>query len=825
MAWRQPGAGAEGRVISEPERYRLLLWLARGALFWERLWRRLWPAALVAGGFLAVALLDLLPHLPGWLHALILVAVAVALGLALMRAAGAVRKVREADARHRLEEDSGLRHRPLTALQDQLAGGADDAMAVSLWQAHLRRMAQAAKRLRVCSPAPGVARLDTYALRVAVLLVLVVGLVAGRGDAAERLGRALVPQFGNGLNGPLSLEMWITPPAYTGRPPVFLERTSPGPVEVPAGSALLAQVGGTAAPPRLMVGSRAVPFTAIGAEDAGGHRVETVIEDGERLAVELDSRVLAAWVLRVVPDAPPQAAFAAPPARIGGARLRLEFEASDDYGLSELDAVIRRPDGRPVPGGDSEIRLSLPLLGQGPKEVRASSVHNLTAHPWAGLPVRLYLEAVDGRGQTGESGVVDMVLPERIFNHPVARAIIEQRKRLSDPTGQVRAEVITALNAIAARPQHFFNDTVVYLALSVAQARLAHDDSDEAAASVQKLLWDTALRIEDGDLSIAERELREIQERLMEALRGDATSEDIERLMDELQRAMDKYLASLAERLKNLGATERPPDLGLRYMGSDELQRLIQEARELARTGAKEAAQRLLAELQQLLDSIRAGLESGGRAADAAKARRLMDGLRNVTKEQQDLLDRTYRRLRERPGAMTRPGQPRGPGGKQPGAGKDAAEQEALRRRLGDLMLRLDEFLGGIPQPLGKAERAMRDAADALAVGRPGDAVPAQSEALEQLRRATESAGEQMARRLGGLSLGAGRPTGGKGRDPFGRRPGGAFGAAIDGDVEIPDQGEMRRAREILDELRRRAGDRDRPTLERHYIDRLLRQF
>lgn len=320
----------------------------------------------------------------------------------------------------------------------------------------------------------------------------------------------------------------------------------------------------------------------------------------------------------------------------------------------------------------------------------------------------------------------------------------------------------------------------------------------------------------------------------MEALRGDASSEDIEKLMDELQRAMDKYLASLAERLKNLGATVPPRDMGLRYMGSDELQRLIQEARQLARTGAREAAQRLLAEMQRLLDSIRAGLESGGRAADAEKARRLMDGLRNMTKEQRELLDRTYRRMRQGPGAMTlprqpgRPGQPRqprGPGGQQPGMGKDAAQQEALRHRLGDLMLHLDEFLGGIPQPLGKAERAMRDAADALTLGRPGDAVPAQSEALEQLRRATESAGEQMARRLGGLTLGPGRPTGGKGRDPFGRRPGGAFGAAINGDVAIPDQAEIQRAREILDELRRRAGDLTRPKIEHQYIDRLLRQF
>jgi hypothetical protein len=36
---------------------------------------------------------------------------------------------------------------------------------------------------------------------------------------------------------------------------------------------------------------------------------------------------------------------------------------------------------------------------------------------------------------------------------------------------------------------------------------------------------------------------------------------------------------------------------------------------------------------------------------------------------------------------------------------------------------------------------------------------------------------------------------------------------------------ELRRSREILDELRRRSGDRQRPALELDYIDRLLHQF
>lgn len=61
--------------------------------------------------------------------------------------------------------------------------------------------------------------------------------------------------------------------------------------------------------------------------------------------------------------------------------------------------------------------------------------------------------------------------------------------------------------------------------------------------------------------------------------------------------------------------------------------------------------------------------------------------------------------------------------------------------------------------------------------------------------------------------------------DIFGRKPGdGTRGFGV-GQVEIPDRMELRRAQEILEELRRRAGERDRPSRELQYIDRLLNQF
>ena len=63
-----------------------------------------------------------------------------------------------------------------------------------------------------------------------------------------------------------------------------------------------------------------------------------------------------------------------------------------------------------------------------------------------------------------------------------------------------------------------------------------------------------------------------------------------------------------------------------------------------------------------------------------------------------------------------------------------------------------------------------------------------------------------------------------RGRDPLGR-PLPGFGRADTNDVRIPENSDLQRAREILDELRRRAGEFNRPQLELDYIDRLLRRF
>ena len=153
----------------------------------------------------------------------------------------------------------------------------------------------------------------------------------------------------------------------------------------------------------------------------------------------------------------------------------------------------------------------------------------------------------------------------------------------------------------------------------------------------------------------------------------------------------------------------------------------------------------------------------------------------------------------------------------------------------------------------------MRDAAEALAGGRDGQAAAAQQRAIAALQKGSQSMSQQLAQQFGdGEGEGEGEGDGGEGATgqpgngpgpanrPGGRKPGGpggrdgrstaqgrdplgrstgVNGRASDGDVRVPDQMEAARGRALQDELRQRGQDRTRPRPELEYIDRLLAPF
>ncbi|MEE8438508.1 MAG: DUF4175 family protein, partial [Micropepsaceae bacterium] len=148
-----------------------------------------------------------------------------------------------------------------------------------------------------------------------------------------------------------------------------------------------------------------------------------------------------------------------------------------------------------------------------------------------------------------------------------------------------------------------------------------------------------------------------------------------------------------------------------------------------------------------------------------------------------------------------------------------AQDQEDIHETLRGIMEGLNENGEAARQGLDGAGQAMTEAQENLQSNQLGAATQAQQEALNQMR----GSAQQLARNLAAEN-GQGQGDGLVNEDPLGRRIGGnnPVGRLLEG---LPQQSDIQRARQILDELRRRAAELGRSQEELDYIERLLDLF
>ena len=200
---------------------------SRWALLFERLWPRVWLILGLVGLFLLVSLAGLWPLLPDPAHYLALAAFALA-GVAALLHAVRVPFPSHEEAVRRIERVSGVPHRPASSYEDTITANAEDPRTAAIWQAHRTRLAAALSRLRVGPPHPRADRQDPIALR-GLLVLGVVALMALVGDSvSDRLRSAF--RFNSAVAiSEARLDAWVTPPSYTGKPPLMLADGARGP--------------------------------------------------------------------------------------------------------------------------------------------------------------------------------------------------------------------------------------------------------------------------------------------------------------------------------------------------------------------------------------------------------------------------------------------------------------------------------------------------------------------------------------------------------------------------------------------------------------------
>ena len=873
----------------------LALW-ARRALLVERVWPPLVFALAVSILFLAASWVGAWQFAPRTLRIGGVILFALGLGAALsplMR----LRRPAARDVLARLDRDAKVSHRPASSLADSLANDHGDSVTQALWAAHRARLEREVEAIRVSPPSPGMAARDPYALRFGVaMLAFAAAVVAG----PEMYGR-FVAAFDWRSDEAVAavaesrIDAWIDPPPYAGQPPLVVDfkTADPRTLTVPEDSVLVVRgdpaVVGTrvdggitpleqktetnaasASGEKSTVPANAPPASAAAASAPTEKR--WTIHGSGKATILRGGRPVAVAVLAVTPAGDPTIVSTDDPRANLTGTLTLAYKTQDRFGLASARADFSRPhEGLgPAPrtlAPPPQAALTLPPTANGVGD--GHTTVDLSEHPWAGAKVTMRLSTVSISGKTGDSGPIEVTLPQRIFRNPLARALVEQRRNLILDPDQAPKQVDTALTGLSIAPELFDTPANIYLGLKQAKTSLDHAHSDAELLDVAALLWAMAQQLENGDASKAERDLRAAEQALREALQRGASDEEIKKLMEQLREAANRFMSEMAR-----NSPDRSPED--QNVQSKDLDKMMDQMEDAARNGSREDAQAMLDQMQEMFENMRSAQDDKESPAER-EMRKQIGELEKLLRDQQALRDDTFRsdqkerahkrarRSQSSPDQQDSQGQPDQDGSNAPDQGDNDSDQDdkqgqeqadkgqpqlgdrqqELRDRLAELQRQLkslgmkgekgfDDAQGDMKEAEGdlKGGQGKGDKSGPGGPGGKGAAVDAQGRALQALRDGAQGLQKQM----DGQGQGKGKGKGGKGTyvgrrsrpgemsgdDPLGRGAEGEKGRE-DGPLK-QSAGAAERARRVTEELRRRLADPNRPVDERDYLERLMKR-
>lgn len=815
---------------------------ARLALGFERLWAALhWPivillvsAALVIGG--------VLPMLPHWPRIAALLAISLAF-LWSLRPVLSVRWPGRQEAMRRVEAKSSLSHRPVSAREDRLAEGSNP-LQQAIWEEHRLRQLRGLTELKAGLPQSRWRDIDPLALRLPAALALFAALLLGPGDTRSNLTDSLAfsapaPAI------PLTIDAWLKPPSYTARPPVLLtspamaERLKAEPeIQVPEKSTLALRISGAKAPVlsfhALTDGEESSPevpgFSPRIKTADGVFQAEVLMSRPATVTVKDGEKQLGSWRIALIPDAPPSIEIIGEPSGDSSGMLTAKWKAADDYGVTGITADIYLDDAQDEGVGFTDPgifefdppKLKVSLRKASPKEETGESKADVAEHPWAGFMVEMTLTARDAAGNKTESARRVFRLPERQFINPLARALVEQRRRLILNAENARG-VADMLDALLTYPEGLIDGSGTHIAIAAAMSRLRNAEDRATVDDVIAMLWQIAVNVEDGRAADAKAEVEALRKELQRALRDGASKERIAELTEQLRKALDRYMkqmmAEAQKRMQNGQAQKMPPQG--KMISPQDLQKMLDMIQKLAESGANEAAEQMLSQLENILRNLQPGMPQQGQMQPGPMSE-MLDKLSDLMRKQQKLMDDTQR---TQPDGMEEGQQGQNPGEGQQGMGGLGDRQQELGKMLQDLMQQMGKNGLDAPRSFGEAGKNMEGAEGSLREGDRQQALGDQGEAMSKLREGAKGLARQMLQQGQGQQGSEGQTGEARGddRDPLGRpMPNSGEDTGPDKNM-LPSELAIQRAREILEMLRSRAGDSGLPKIERDYIDRLLR--
>ncbi len=729
---------------------------ARAYLVWERYAPVLFLGVCAALVFMAGSFAGVWERIGDPWRYIALIAALVLLARAFWKARALPLPSKSAAAR-RVEQDSGLSHRPFDTVRDAAADTGEADMA--LWDVHSQAAGRQAAGASHARLRPALSPIDKYYLRFAVPALVLLGLMVGTTDSFERLRRSLSPGWLAAVDARAAkYDAWIDPPDYTGRPPVYFKSRTK--LEAPEGSELVARVTGIKSAPRLLVTengrSRRVSVTRLGPTS---FEARTILSRDAKLRWRIGSSPKT-WRVEVNPDTAPDVSWTKDPEAGKRDTLDFAYDLTDDFGAVSLALSMQRVNDIAQMGKDAapiqtiDIALSSDTVRRAQNKPESL---NLTKHVWASEKVVATLTAKDFKGQIGQSEPRTFIVPDKIFISELAKAAVENRALLlaaqsetykpvpkipakaypvysaalpqerieRAPYGVQRAAAL--IDIITDSPVGAYKDPVVYLGLKNVQSRLEQAREISDIDGTPEDLWLIAMRAEYGPLGNAKEAMIAAEEALRDGIARRARKREVDTLFTRYNDAVDRYMQYLMENAQEVDAEGGGGGGG---RNADEIQALLDAIEEANRLGDTEGARRALAQLAELLENMQIQLTKGGEGEGGESSpndglsedvKEAIEDLADIIGEQRELQDETREAERaqeeagaqsgEQSGAQQGGSEQSGPGGQsgQAGTGEQSAQNGETGTGAED-----GKDAPADPEQLAKNQAALQAAIDAL---------------------------------------------------------------------------------------------------------------
>ena len=703
---------------------------------------------------------------------------------------------------------------PFSAIKDKPVGRNFNS---SMWRAHIQQTQTNVRNLIFYYPKVSFETVDPLKIRVLFILFFLLSVFWGYSNKV--IEKNLTKLFEVNLEKKdeftekFNMLIWAKPPIYTGLPQKNIDLSkllseNKKNILLPFGSEIIIKTYGSHSNAIKMMFGKENKY-----EFKKGVNVDLSykLEKSQKIKFEIDQLQHYEAYLKVIDDKKPVVKFISSPEIVNGVSLKFLTESQDDYGIVNAVVAFSKPKSFDHFLEDELIYDLNFFKDDNNKTIKNLFFKNLSSHIWAGSKATLKVTVYDDLKQEA-SIATKITLPEKDFSSLIAKNIIDTRADLAKKNISPNKARAVIEKLFTESKKLLPNDMI---SKKYQEALLNLNKVKELPLSysnrLYSSLWELALAVEEGSFFSVKKNLEQIEQNLFDSINQRETekiSANIEDFKESVQSLLDIDNEDGENYLSN---NEKNKDY------RDQINKAAKDLEDLLKTGTKENLSEKIQELRQLTDSIKNPKKmSKNEILKEQQKKDFINKLSELLNQQEMIMEESFNEAANR-GKFKQSSE--GSGGRT-----SKEKQDNLRNTLGNIMRDIGESENEIPQELGRADRAMRQATRELENGRPDQASNAQGRATEMIRRAMNRMRDDNNKKLSKLSSEDMNIKSSEKEINFSEADNDLEyqGTALGGTVEIPKSVQIQKAQKIAKELYSRYNQKERSKKEKEYIKSLL---